>query len=584
MSQIQPPPVTDMDDLPPHLQSIGAGIDFTDPNSPLAPYYLRTSDVVAVAFLAAVFFLLNLVPLWHTDVWGHLANGRWIAANRRLPDRDVLSPFADPEAKSLHVYWLCQTGFYLVYHAGEWLAGGVAAQQTAGGVELLRALHALLVTGRCLLLLFALRRLGCPPGLACFGLFVALALSLGHVAVLRPQVAGEFFMACVLLAVSRPVLSRRALILLPVVLVLWANSHGSFVLGLAVLAGCLAGEIIRSAVSRRSWRLKPLFAEPQIRRLSLALVASAVAVAAFNPHGPFIYPITWEMSRNPNVVAMDEWKPIFSTHLYAPVVIYVTSILIVLGAQLVSRVRYSPAQLVLMVGIGLQPIFHQRMMVWWLMLVPWLALPLLTTALERLPHYWRPEPAVPSFRKTVVAGLIAVVLVLWSAPGQWLVSGKPAPLAQVVSQGTPLELAHNLQDPEHPEGDWRMAFYKTLEGYPRHEYRGVIFASETQGDFLAWSLPHNTMPVFIDTHVHLFPAEQWQRAVLVKWALPGWREVLDNWVVNLVVVEADSHPHLCEALRHDDEWKVLLDETNGGKRDPRCRLFVALRKTPHLRK
>src|SRR4051812_47732423 len=59
MSQVESSsPADHSTELPPHLRQIGAGIDFADPNSPLAPYYLRTSDVLAVGLLAALFFFL----------------------------------------------------------------------------------------------------------------------------------------------------------------------------------------------------------------------------------------------------------------------------------------------------------------------------------------------------------------------------------------------------------------------------------------------------------------------------------------------------------------------------------------------
>src|SRR5207253_1629684 len=66
---------------------IGAGIDFSDPHSPLAPFYLRTPHVVAVAAVLAVFVFGTRVPLWHTDVWGHVKYGEWMVQNRAIPDR-----------------------------------------------------------------------------------------------------------------------------------------------------------------------------------------------------------------------------------------------------------------------------------------------------------------------------------------------------------------------------------------------------------------------------------------------------------------------------------------------------------------
>jgi hypothetical protein len=565
--------IADRGELPAHLQTIGAGLDFTDPHSPLAPYYLRTSDVLAAVFLAAVFFFLNYVPLWHTDIWGHLKYGQWMVQHQRLPEKDMLCVFADPNANSLHVYWLCQTGYYLVYHTGAWLAGGDALQQMEGGVELLRALHAMFEVARCLLLLLALRRLGCPNVLACVGLFLMLFLSSQ---VMRPQEVGQFFLACVLLAVSRKELSRRALLILPVVLVLWANSHGSFVLGLAVLACCLLGETIQAVLVQRSFRPRALIQQPQIKRLSLVLFSSAIAVAIFNPHGPYIYSITFAMSRNPNVNAMDEWQPISLLHPNTVSAIYIATIVLLIGTQILSRHWFSPVQWVLLIGFGVQPLLHQRMMVWWLMLLLML-LPTLATALERLPYYGQPQPDVPSFRKTILAGLLIVIFALWSPPGQWLVTGKTWPLPQAVSQGTPWQLAQDLIQPGEAKEEWGKTLAQGLEAYPNKQYRGLIFASETLGDYFAWSLPQETMPIVIDTHVHLFAPDHWK---YVYWVKCGGIKGLEN--VNLVVVEAESHPLLRNEIKERPaEWLVVNDETGSAQKlDSRCRLFVALRKKP----
>src|SRR4051812_46891575 len=78
---------------------LGAGIDFADPNSPLAPLYLRTSHVVAVGLLCCAFVLLSHLKVWHTDVWGHLRFGEYMVQNHRLPEHEMFSgDYADQEA------------------------------------------------------------------------------------------------------------------------------------------------------------------------------------------------------------------------------------------------------------------------------------------------------------------------------------------------------------------------------------------------------------------------------------------------------------------------------------------------------
>src|SRR6185312_1877692 len=110
---------------------VGAGIDFSDPNSALAPFYLRASHIAAIAFLALVFFFFGIATqLAHTDVWGHLKYGQWIVENRALPDREPFSLFSDPEQAFWNFQWLTQVIFYLCYHAGELLAGGDEVHRT----------------------------------------------------------------------------------------------------------------------------------------------------------------------------------------------------------------------------------------------------------------------------------------------------------------------------------------------------------------------------------------------------------------------------------------------------------------------
>ncbi|MGH7222211.1 MAG: hypothetical protein ACRELF_03195, partial [Gemmataceae bacterium] len=168
--------------------------------SPLAAYSLRTSDVIAVALLAAAFILLSRWPLWYTDVWGHLKFGQWIVQHRALPERDPFTPIANGQP-CIHFYWLGQSSLYLLFSAGERLVGGDELHRLAGGVDLLATFFGLLNVLRCLLLLLAYRRASGSMPLACVGLVVALIVVSR---VQRPQVFGEVLFSALLLALSRP--------------------------------------------------------------------------------------------------------------------------------------------------------------------------------------------------------------------------------------------------------------------------------------------------------------------------------------------------------------------------------------------
>jgi hypothetical protein len=542
---------------------------------------LQASHVYAVGLIAALFLLINFPPLWHTDIWGHLKFGQWMAHNRCLPERDPLCPFADVGVGFIHYSWLGQTGLYVVYHLGEVLAGGDALARMEGGVALLRFGHAVLVALRCIVLLAAFRRLSSSMALAVTALVVLLVLSVGNIAVLRPQVLGEFFFACILLALSRPVLSRRALAALPLLLVVWANAHGSFAGGFLLLAAAAAGRMVETLRVPGCWSMRGLFADTQLRRLVLVGALATLAVTVLNPSGPRIYLETLRMTSHPNVVAMDEWQPL-RFHLgggghWA----YLATLVLLAGTQFGCRRWFSATIVIFIIVFGVPPVLRQRMLIWWLMLAPWLIVRFWPACIARWRGGREGYQSVPGFRKTLAAGTLIVLGLLWSIPGQWLIAGQPAPLEQTLSAGTPWRLTCQLAYPDEARSRGMPALQKLLDAhYPQGRFRGFIFASETLGDLVVWELA-NDVPVFIYTHVHLFTREHWQRCLAVRSGSPAWRAILERYRVNLVLVEPDFNPRLCTLLQQDPGWQVLVDDRGDPtRRDPRQKLFIAVRLQP----
>jgi hypothetical protein len=553
---------------------LGAGIAFTDPASPLAPYYLRLTHVLTVAFLVLVFLLLNFVPLWHTDVWGHLAFGRWVLEHAALPDRDPFCPFAATAPTAIHYCWLGQLSYYAVFRLGEILAGPQDA--LAGGVDLLRFAHALLVATRLAILFFAFRRLSGSGAWALAGVFFLWAVNLGNYGICRPQVLGELCFAVLLLALSRPVPARAALFLIPLLLALWANTHGSYAIGLVLLAGVLLARLADVAWNERTLRPRHLLADARARRLLICLAGSVLAVGLLNPWGPFIYWNTLRMATHAGVTAMDEWQPLHFNLGPGGHWGYLATVVVLFAGQMLSPRWFSPGTVVLILLFGLQPLAHQRALVWWLVLTPWILMPYLAAVGDRFAR-WRWE-SVPSLRKTIVAGLLVCVAIAWSIPTQWLLAGHPQPLERSLSYGTPWQLARQLQEPDRI---WSHRLNEVLrQNYPGGRFTGTLFTSETLGDYFVWLFGPDP-PVFIYTHIHLFPPEHWELCTRVRAGATDWRAILDRFRANLVVVEPERNVRLCAQIRQDADWQVILDEAGDArKRDERGRLFVAVRQRP----
>jgi hypothetical protein len=544
--------------------------------------------VIAVVLLAGVFVWASRAPVGDTDLWAHLKFGQWIVENRALPDHEPFTPFADKQAAAHDFPWLTQAGLYLVYRAGEELAGGEEMQAAEGGVEMLRLAQALLVVLRLAVLLLALARLTGSIPWATAGVVLYMALSFGDLAVLRPQAVGELFFAILLLALARAVLSRRALMLVPLALVVWANCHGSFLVGLLLLALALIGRGIEAGWRQGGWKWHRAWRDAQVRRLLGVLAGSLGAVVLLNPHSIWLFGDVFQWVANPNLHTLAEWQPM-DIHLGAGGHwIYLGSLVLLAGSQALSPRALSAGQIVLLVIFGVWPLLQVGMLTWWWLLVPWLVLPLWSALGARLTWSWLHRPSVPRLGNTLIAGLAVVVALAWSAPGQWLRAGRPRPLATSVSAGTPWQVAAQLKDSGKAKPAWLPALTRQLrEAYPDGRFTGRIFASEANGDYLLWALAPD-YPVLVYTHAHLFPADYWADMRTARLGQPGWWDVLDRYGANLVVVEAEvpagsAGPGLAAELRKDPAWQVLVDEAgDAAKPDPRTRLLIAVRKHPRI--
>lgn len=555
-------------------QGVGAGINFADPNSPYAKFYLSTGQVLVTALIAAVFVLLNSARLWHTDLWGHLRFGESLLDTRAVPRGIELCSFADPAIGPSSYAWASQVVFAVTARFGMWISGPEPLASLAAGADSLRFLLAVLVSLRLYLLFVAFRRASQSDLGAFFG--IGLIVGVGwSLAVIRPQVIAELIFAAMLMHLSSPTISLRSVILLPTLVVIWANAHGSYPIALITLFLTLFAKLSSHLLGPPP-RFFLASIDPDVRRLSAALGLSVVGIAVLTPDGIRTFAATVAMASQPNVRAMDEWQPLFSPVAGGARFVYGVCTALLIAAALASRGRARPLFWLGWLAFGLPPVLSQRAVVWFLMATPWLALPELTRAAREWKPQWR--LGMPSLRKTLLAGLIISIAGMWSIPVQRLTRKTASDPALSLSDATPWREALAVADPD-AGGDSPLA-RAIRSAFPGGRFTGTIYPGETLGDFFVWRLPSPT-PVFMFSHVHLFTPDHWNLYTGIRDARPAALPELDRSRVNLVVVEAELKPRLCQYLRRHPGWTVVTDEAGlAAKRDPRSRLFVAVRKSP----
>jgi hypothetical protein len=531
------------------------------------PDRLRLSNgpLLGVGLLAVIFVYLSFVPLWHTDVWAHAKYGEWYWTHQATPAVEPLSPYTDKEAPFANVAWLSQVTYYGLYELGAAVAGGDSESRLHGGAEALRSFHLLLLLGRFALLLLALRRFGGSWPWAALGVLLYLFAMRQEVAVQRPQAFGVFFLVAVLYALSAPALSRRAMVGLPLMFLLWANLHGTFVVGLAVLGLHGLGRIIERGPR-----------DPDVRRLFITGVLCGLATLV-NPHGLVLYKHVLAFSGHPNLKSMTEWFPMKVTSPEARP--YFMSLVLLAFVYVLGKRKVGAAGWLVALPFAAWPWFQVRALLWWWGIAVWLLARLGPGLADRFPTLPRFEEGEPNWARARTALVLALIAALFFPPIRGLLPAVPHDLDHTVSPGTPWRLALELKADPGDEGRWMPELRAAIrDQFPDGHYQGAIFASETQGDFLIWALPAD-LPVLMFTHAHVFGPTYWEACRDVKAGNPGWREFLAGHRANLIIVEPTSHEELADELRKDPEWRVVHDGPESPRSD-KARVIVAVRKKP----
>ena len=251
----------------------------TEPSSSrLGPWLRRLVPAVPVA--AA--FALALTRIDDPDAFTHLALGRDLVERRGFPALEPFT-FVSPDHPYYNPEWLFDVFLYL-----GWLAAGAA------GVIVLKA--ALVALAMWIVWLDS-RAWGEPCAERPVGLLVratlltALVLMIRHRFVERPDIALMVFLAFTIYALNAYLATgRRWIFALPLVQVLWTNTHPSVVVGMAPFVAVLGGGVaLRGGLPliARWWRPAHAILVPTWRQLAVvaAVLAGVLIASVLNPHG-----------------------------------------------------------------------------------------------------------------------------------------------------------------------------------------------------------------------------------------------------------------------------------------------------------
>jgi hypothetical protein len=477
--------------------------------------------------ILAVFAMSARISM-DNDSWWHLRAGQWIVEHRTVPKVDEFS-YTRLGQSWQYPGWLVEAPMYILYR-----------QLGPGGLNIWTALMISLA------FIFLWYALSGGSFLKAFTVILAATVS-GVFWAARPYLA-SFVLTAVFIWILEnhrwnPTLrSARRLWWLPVLMVVWVNSHGGFAVGFIVWGIYWIGEIASSLVKGsllsklKLWFKNPLAAlqAPELRLTWLGILM--VLAVCINPYGPVMlaYPLK-TVSIEALQDYIQEWQsPDFHLISVQPLIWLLLLTFAAVGA---SRRRLAFTDFLLVSIFTYMSLLAGRNIALFALAVP----PVLTRhaapIFESISRWFAVRFSTgytirgkQPFLNVMILGLVLLVTLVKAAtifPRQVN--------EQAFKDKLPIDAVQYLKTNQKP---------------------GRIFNSYNWGGYLIWSLPE--YPVFIDGRTDLYDDELIFEWLSIMRAEQGWKEALDRYQVGTILIE--SKMPLARILAENQGWRLVYQD------------------------
>jgi len=433
-----------------------------------------------------------------SDIWFHLRNAQYLLTQHAFIHADLYT-FTSAGTPLVNHEWLSEIPYLLAYR--QWGLRGLVAVYTA----LLFAIYASVFwrcLGRCRNALIA-------------ALTTLLAVALGTYS-FGPRMMhfGWACMVVLLLILDRFERTGRGLWLLPPLLAVWINLHGSWVFGLVVL-----GTAIACGLGQRQWGnvVAHSWAPAELKKLA-GISAACIAALFANPYGYklVVYPFDLLLRQGSNMDNVVEWQSVDFHTGFGKLALFV--VIALLATAWFSKKRWTLRDVVLTVFALSAALLHVRFLFFAGMIVaPVMAAHFATAEADE------PRPG----RLLVNAAFLACGIVLAIA---------------AFPKRSALEASVNTQFPND-----------ALRWVRERQISGRIFHDYDFGGYIEWHAPE--LKTFADGRTDIFVHNGVFDDYLTATHRQRPFEILDKYDIAYVLV-ARTKP-IAYILDHSAAWRVI---------------------------
>ena len=503
-------------------------------------YVANWTHVLMTTAFGIMFLFLSYLPLQPSITWFQVSEGRLTLNGGRVGAMPPQFPLAEGMSDQSQS-WLSKLLMASVEH---W-----------GGDAALGSMQTLVIFSTLLLLGLSFHRITGVNALTLGGVIFCFYMSWSQFTAFQTSTFGSLCATALLWLLShasvwrqlntsrtRQSANRFLLWSLPLLIALWANLDSSFLLGLAVVACCLVGQVI-DHFRNHSWRR--LLKNPQVLKW-LFITEICCLTTLLQPEGFFVWT---------NLLQGDIGSLGPASIFHRPLTLLSWSgaglSCLWLTALLLFRLSRSDVRsveiLLLCGGSAVLAVSAQQSAV----VVPFIVLAL-TRHATNVHQQWRKKqasnliseqnankPQSMKFALSLTCLLLGWVSFALSPLSQPLLGGTGRSAEQMYGQGTPLALTAILQK----QGDTSMAW-----------------APAEWSDWLAWKLGSDAK-FFTGSHLGRFPAQVRRDYVAVYRGEFGWNKILDRYGVETLIINKRSQTELLrEAKSQNSDWRAVYED------------------------